>query len=328
LGGGRNLHTKIVDHALLHRRRDHGRELAAPRAVDGEIEQRQHVARIGRIEPTGDAGRAQRHVEHPQGTRSGRVGGFVGSERQLEAQQLRPLGEQRAVADDDQLRGKVLLGEREAEIRSDAGGFSRGDRDPLALGVQSLYSTYASSRRRRSQSSVSSSALASRSRWNACWRIMSCVLSNCRRPSSWMMCQPNCVRNGWLISSGCSFASCFSNSGTKVPGLAQPRSPPSAAEPGSSETTEATAEKFSPLFRIRSRIDTSFCCTVASSCSSLGLIRMWRACTWLVMTWPPPLISLSLTMWKPEGVRSGLVTSPAFMPAMSSPRNVGSSDPL
>ena len=33
-------------------------------------------------------------------------------------------------------------------------------------------------------------------------------------------------------------------------------------------------------------------------------------------------------MWKPEGVRIGLVTSPAFMPAMTSPRKVGSSDPL
>ena len=33
-------------------------------------------------------------------------------------------------------------------------------------------------------------------------------------------------------------------------------------------------------------------------------------------------------MWKPDGVRIGLVTSPAFMPAMTSPRNVGSSGPL
>ena len=57
---------------------------------------------------------------------------------------------------------------------------------------------------------------------------------------------------------------------------------------------------------------------MASSCSSFGLMRMWRACTWLTMTCVLPRISLSLTMWKPDGVRIGLVTSPAFMPAMTS----------
>ena len=33
-------------------------------------------------------------------------------------------------------------------------------------------------------------------------------------------------------------------------------------------------------------------------------------------------------MWKPDGVRIGFVTSPAFSVAMTSARNVGSSEPL
>src|SRR5688500_15089340 len=319
------LNAGIVDDALLHRRGDHGRELAAHAAVDGTVEHREHMARIEDIELAGGAGHAQRHVQHPQrsGPRGPRGPGIVGLEEDVGAQELRALGEQLVAADDDQFGGKPGLRECETEIRADAGGFTRGD--GYLDGCQSLYSTYASSRMRRSHSSVSSSALDSRSAVNARWRRTSSVLSNWRRPNNWMMCQPNWVRNGWLISSGCSCASCVSNSGTNVPGPAQPRSPPSAAEPGSSETTDATAVKFSPLLTMRSRIAVSFCCTVASSCSSFGLMRMCRACTWFTMTCALPRISLSFTMWKPDGVRMGLVTSPAFMPPTSSPRNVGSS---
>jgi hypothetical protein len=46
------------------------------------------------------------------------------------------------------------------------------------------------------------------------------------------------------------------------------------------------------------------------------------------MTWLSPFMSLSLTMWKPEGVRSGCVMSPFFIVAITSPMNVGSSEPL
>ena len=67
-------------------------------------------------------------------------------------------------------RGKIETGEGEAEIRADAGGLTRGDGNGLVSCAQSLYSTYASSRRRRSHSSVSSSALASRSAVKARWR--------------------------------------------------------------------------------------------------------------------------------------------------------------
>src|SRR5436190_19374715 len=112
----------------------------------------------------------------------------------------RTLGEQRAAADEHERTWEIETGKSEAEIRADARGLTRGDgyqsMSGLSILAQSLYSTYASSRSRRSQSSVSSSAFASRSAVKARWRMTSCVVSNWRRPNNWMMCQPNCVRNG------------------------------------------------------------------------------------------------------------------------------------
>ena len=69
----------------------------------------------------------------------------------------------------------------------------RTRRGRALTGVQTSVSTKASSRSRRSHSSVSSSALLSRSCWKARWRCVSSVVSNWRRPSSCTMCQPNCA---------------------------------------------------------------------------------------------------------------------------------------
>ena len=49
-GVARERDAGVVDDALLHRRRDHRIELAGHAAVDGAIEQLQHVARVGAIE--------------------------------------------------------------------------------------------------------------------------------------------------------------------------------------------------------------------------------------------------------------------------------------
>ena len=49
-GVARELDARIVDDALLHRRRDHRGELAGHAAVDGAIQQLQHVACVGAIE--------------------------------------------------------------------------------------------------------------------------------------------------------------------------------------------------------------------------------------------------------------------------------------
>ena len=80
----------------------------------------------------------------------------------------------------------------------------------------------------------------------------SSVLSKSRRPSICTMCQPNWVWNGSLISPSFRPSIACSNSGTNAPGPVQPRSPPSTAEPGSSEFVWASTAKSSPL-RMRSR---------------------------------------------------------------------------
>ena len=84
-------------------------------------------------------------------------------QRDVQPKLTRALGEQRAAADDHERAWEVETGEGQTQIRADACGLTRGD----GYQSQSLYSTYASSRSRRSQSSVSSSAFASRSAVNA-----------------------------------------------------------------------------------------------------------------------------------------------------------------
>ena len=61
----------VVDDALLDRRRDHGRELARGTAVDGAIQHREHMARVGRIEAAGRRRCAQRHVNDSQAAGAG-----------------------------------------------------------------------------------------------------------------------------------------------------------------------------------------------------------------------------------------------------------------
>ena len=94
------------------------------------------MPRVGRIEATGDAGRGQRDVEHRDPGRG--ITRRVRAQFGIQPQEARALGEQRAAAEDDDGAGKRELRECEAEIRADAGGFTRGDGEG---GAQSLYST-------------------------------------------------------------------------------------------------------------------------------------------------------------------------------------------
>jgi hypothetical protein len=95
------------------------------------------VPGIGRVEPSRGAGGGQRNIDHLQAACGRSWGaGFIGFERGLLAEQARALGEQRAAADDDDLRGKFCLGQCQAQIGPDSGGFACGNRD-----LQSLYST-------------------------------------------------------------------------------------------------------------------------------------------------------------------------------------------
>ena len=110
------VHAGVVDDALLHRRRDHGGELATQAAVDGAIQHAQHVARIGGIELAGDAGRAERDVDDFE------AAGFA-------AEQTGALGQQCLAADDHQFGGEAGLFKCQAKVRTDAGGFTGGDGD-------------------------------------------------------------------------------------------------------------------------------------------------------------------------------------------------------
>src|SRR6266446_6125202 len=96
--------------------------------------------------------------------------------------------------------------EHDAEVGTYSRWLSRRDDDPRYVHYTTFYfstdmtkrcgmiyiltSTKASSRKRRSQSSVSSSALLSRMAAKARCRRMSSVLSYVRVPSIWTMCQP------------------------------------------------------------------------------------------------------------------------------------------
>src|SRR3954468_15646585 len=88
----------VVDHALLHRRRDHGGVFAFHAAADRAIENRKHVARVRRIELAGRYGTRERHV--------------LDARRALE---------KRAIADDDNVG---LRREAHAELWTDAGGLA------------------------------------------------------------------------------------------------------------------------------------------------------------------------------------------------------------
>jgi hypothetical protein len=72
----RKADTGIVDDALLDRRGDHRRKLTTAAARDGAIEQREHIARVARIEAARHAARRERHVQ-PFDARACRYGGIV-----------------------------------------------------------------------------------------------------------------------------------------------------------------------------------------------------------------------------------------------------------
>ena len=100
----------VVDHALLHRRGDHGVELAGEAAVDARGRAaRARSGALRRIElARRDAGRAQRHVLDCAATRA---------------------RSERAVADDDHARRAGSAREERAQLGTDAGGLAGGERD-------------------------------------------------------------------------------------------------------------------------------------------------------------------------------------------------------
>ena len=111
-------------------------------------------------------------------------------------------------------------------------------------------------------------------------------------------------------------------------GPVQPRSPPSTAEPGSSECIWARPAKSSPL-RMRSRTACQLLLDGRIVRELGGLDEnMARVDLVLDRRGLPPRTSFKLMMWNPVGVRNGSLTSPGLSLATTSVRNVGSSLPL
>jgi hypothetical protein len=132
----RERHARVVDHALLHRCGDHRGELAAPAAFGGVAQHLEHVRRVGGIEAAGDDGRRERGRQHLQTAPPVRTelarGGALQFQRQPEVPGAR--GEQVRVGRHREPAGPVPRGEREAEIRPDAGGLAGGHDDRRRCG--------------------------------------------------------------------------------------------------------------------------------------------------------------------------------------------------
>ncbi len=162
----------VVDDALLHRRGDHGVELG-PRGIRrvARSSSVEHPAGIACVEPAGVHRRGKGHVLDPE-MLAGRASGSA----QLRCARA---ASRRCISQADDL--EVGAGRRQRWRRKHARrGPDRcrpvrrrsapGAARRALTGAQTSVSTKASSRRRRSHSSVSSSALLSRSCWKARWR--------------------------------------------------------------------------------------------------------------------------------------------------------------
>jgi hypothetical protein len=114
-----------------------------------------------------------------------------------------------------------------------------------------------------------------------------------------------------------------SNSGTNMPGAAQPRSPPCAALP-SSEFSRASCSKVL-LPAVICRLNSASRRTAASGVSwADGRSRMWRA--WVCVTENAPALrrSSSFSAWKPAPVRNRVgASSPGFKPRTCSTNTSG-----
>ena len=169
LGVSREIEARFDERALLYRCRHHGGELAAQAAVASPIEHGDDGGGVARVELPGHHRMRCRHIEELERTGSrdrGSGRGVVSRDERCGARGRRRLREKPRVAGDHQVGRPVRPCERDAGVRPDTRRLTRGD-DDARDAHYILISTNASSRSRRSQSSVSSSALLSRIAANA-----------------------------------------------------------------------------------------------------------------------------------------------------------------
>jgi len=119
----------LADHPLVHRRGDHGGELAADAAGDRAIEQAEHAGAVGGIEPPGRRGPGQRLMKDlDHGRRCVRIR-LPGADLNRAAHLRRARAHQLDVAEHHQPRRPVALDDAQAQLRADAGRFATGDGD-------------------------------------------------------------------------------------------------------------------------------------------------------------------------------------------------------
>ena len=155
----------IVDHALVHRRGDHGGEFSGQAPVYGAVQRRQHIAGIGRVQPSGGGGGRQRHIANFQSLFGGGSAGRVIMQRKREAKLARTRGQHGLVADQHATRAGSGLRQPQRQVRAYAGGFAGGDGqygDVHAYFSSSRSSTKAESRSWRTQSAYACSILRER----------------------------------------------------------------------------------------------------------------------------------------------------------------------
>ena len=165
--------------AFLNGSRDHGGELAVHAAIAGTVQHANDVGGVAHVQmPRGHRMRGghMQHFKEAGAVHARGLRGNVGFEDQRQAEQLCGRGEQFGVAGDNKICSPGRLRQRHTGVRPDSCRLPRGDDDPRLVHYI-LISTNASSRRRRSHNSVSSSALLSRMAAYAFCRRTSSVLS-------------------------------------------------------------------------------------------------------------------------------------------------------
>ena len=138
----------VVDHALVHRARDHRRVAAVQAAVYGPVQGLEHVPGVIGIESAAIGGSSQRDRIDPEGAARRRdrrrlVADLAQFEWETEARG--PFLQQGRVGDHDQGRRPGLLCDLYAQIGADTGGLAGGDRDRARRHLQFRLSSSRSS---------------------------------------------------------------------------------------------------------------------------------------------------------------------------------------
>ncbi|OQA34771.1 MAG: hypothetical protein BWY57_00257 [Betaproteobacteria bacterium ADurb.Bin341] len=114
----------IVDHPLMHRRRDDAGKFAGLAAGQRPIQQRQHIGAIGRIKPPRFSGRGKRKVQNIEMPRKRSLSRHIRTKGRHQTQSGRPRFKQAAIPQHDDW--PFALGQTQAKLGADSGRFAGG----------------------------------------------------------------------------------------------------------------------------------------------------------------------------------------------------------